>query len=77
MTFSQSKPISSLVIGSSGAIGSAFTLALKNDPYFSNVVELNRKICPGLDLCSPESIEQALNDSKFKGPFLYNGLFKG
>ena len=69
MTISQSKPISSLVIGSSGAIGSAFTLALKNDPYFSNVVELNRKICPGFDLCSPESIEQVLNDSKFKGPF--------
>ena len=69
MISQQSKPFATLIIGSTGAIGSAFKEALLTEPYRSRVVELNRVTSPGFDLFDAESIENALLDSKFSGPF--------
>ena len=69
MISQQSKPFATLIIGSTGAIGSAFKEALLTEPYRSRVVELNRTTSPGFDLFDAESIENALLDSKFSGPF--------
>ena len=48
-----------LVIGASGALGSAFCELLKHDPQCAGVRELGRQTVPELDLANPESIAKA------------------
>lgn len=64
-----SLPYKALVIGSSGAIGSAFVKALKTDPECAQVIELNRDIYPGFDLTSEQSIEDSLFTIKEQAPY--------
>jgi len=58
-----------LVIGSSGAIGSAFVNQLKNDVNCRLVVCLSRTTMPGFSLEDEESINQAANTLAAEAPF--------
>jgi NAD(P)-dependent dehydrogenase (short-subunit alcohol dehydrogenase family) len=58
-----------LVIGSSGAIGSAFLNQLRNDVNCSLVVSLSRTTMPGFSLEDEESINQAANILSVEAPF--------
>ena len=58
-----------LVIGASGAIGSAFVQAFQADPHCLDVQAVSRSDGSGFDLFDPKSIEkQALICSAF-GPY--------
>lgn len=58
-----------LVIGASGALGSAFCELLKEDPRCSVVRELGRTSVPGLDLETPDSIAKAAADLAEEAPY--------
>ncbi|WLH66121.1 SDR family oxidoreductase [Pseudomonas sp. FP2309] len=58
-----------LVIGSSGALGSALCEWLKNDPRCGGVRELGRQTDPALDLENPESIAEAAAELAGEAPY--------
>lgn len=58
-----------LVIGSSGALGSAFCEWLKDDPRCDGVRELGRQSDPELDLEKPESIAKAAAELADEAPY--------
>ena len=58
-----------LVIGSSGAIGSAFLTAFKNDPNCSLVASLSRTTVPDFSLESETSISDSANLLALHAPF--------
>ncbi|NMY84591.1 SDR family NAD(P)-dependent oxidoreductase [Pseudomonas sp. WS 5411] len=58
-----------LVIGASGALGTAFCQLLKEDPRCSVVRELTRLSLPGLDLEEPESIAKAAAELAEEAPY--------
>lgn len=61
-------PYKALVLGSSGAIGSAFIQALQADPLCLEAVGLSRSNGQ-FDLTQPESIQQAAQQLRASGPF--------
>lgn len=58
-----------LVIGASGALGSAFCELLNQDPRCAGVRELTRKSAPGLDLEKPDSIASAASELADEAPY--------
>ena len=58
-----------LVIGASGAIGSAFARALRSDSRCAAVVELSRSTHPGFTLEDAASISAAVTAVSAAGPF--------
>ena len=58
-----------LVIGSTGALGTAFAQALRNDPQCAYLAELSRRTTPGFTLEDEASIATAANALKDQGPF--------
>ncbi len=58
-----------LVIGSSGAIGAAFVVALRNDPACACVSELSRHTAPAFSLEDEASMAQAAQGLSPLGPF--------
>ena len=58
-----------LVIGASGALGTAFCEQLKQDPRCAGVRELGRHTLPGLDLERPESIASAATELATEAPY--------
>ena len=58
-----------LVIGASGAIGSAFLEQLQRDPRCGRVVGLSRSSQPAIDFENPGSIETAAVHMRSLGPF--------
>lgn len=58
-----------LVIGASGAIGGAFTSALRADPACAEVVALSRSSHPAFTLENEESISQVAQELKSATPF--------
>ena len=58
-----------LVIGSTGALGTAFAQALRNDPQCAYVTELSRRTTPGFTLEDEVSIAAAASALKDQGPF--------
>ncbi|MEB0076068.1 SDR family NAD(P)-dependent oxidoreductase [Pseudomonas sp. CCI3.2] len=58
-----------LVIGASGALGSAFCELLKEDPHCVGVRELGRHGFPRLDLEEPESIAKAAAELAEEAPY--------
>ena len=57
-----------LVIGASGALGTAFCEQLKQDPRCAGVRELGRHTLPDLDLERPESIASAATELATEAP---------
>lgn len=58
-----------LVIGASGAIGSAFVKAFQADPHCVGVESISRASSPGFDLENPISIAEVANAFASRGPF--------
>lgn len=58
-----------LVIGASGALGSAFCEQLSQDPRCAGVRELGRNTVPGLDLEQPETIASAASELAAEAPY--------
>ncbi|MBX9409400.1 SDR family oxidoreductase [Pseudomonas baetica] len=58
-----------LVIGASGALGTAFCEWLKHDPRCASVRELGRKTDPALDLEQPETIANAAAELATEAPY--------
>lgn len=58
-----------LVIGASGALGSAFCEWLNADPRCAGVRQLTRTSLPGLDLEHPDSIAQAAAELAQEAPY--------
>lgn len=58
-----------LVIGASGAIGSALLLQLQHDPRCAAVIGVSRQSSPGLDLLSEASIAACAQALSGQGPF--------
>jgi NAD(P)-dependent dehydrogenase (short-subunit alcohol dehydrogenase family) len=58
-----------LVIGGSGALGSAFCEWLHEDPRCAGVRQLGRSTLPALDLEHPDSIAKAAAELAEEGPF--------
>lgn len=58
-----------LVIGASGALGTAFCELLNEDPRCSFVRELGRNSAPGLDLEKPDSIASAAAELAEEAPY--------
>lgn len=58
-----------LVIGASGALGSAFCELLNEDPRCAGVRELGRNSDPGLDLEKPDSIARAAAQLTEEAPY--------
>ncbi|SDO99326.1 NAD(P)-dependent dehydrogenase, short-chain alcohol dehydrogenase family [Pseudomonas arsenicoxydans] len=58
-----------LVIGASGALGTAFCELLNEDPRCSAVRELGRNSVPGLDLEKPDSIPWAAAELAEEAPY--------
>ncbi len=58
-----------LVVGASGALGSAFVNYLENETACGNVVRVSRSVGDGFNLEDPESIERIGNDLREQGPF--------
>lgn len=58
-----------LVIGASGALGSAFCKLLNEDSRCAGVRELGRNSVPGLDLEKPESIASAAAELTKEAPY--------
>ena len=69
MSLGFSAPFKSLVIGSTGAIGSAFCRALGADPLCESVIELNRSLYTNFNLEDEQAIELTLSKPEFAGPF--------
>ena len=60
---------SALVIGASGAIGSALQQQLQHDPRCAAVIGVSRQSSPGLDLLSEASIAACAQALAGQGPF--------
>ena len=58
-----------LVIGASGAIGSALVQQLQSDPRCADVLGVSRQSTPGLDLLSEPSIQACALALAAQGPF--------
>ena len=58
-----------LVIGASGALGTAFCQQLKQDPRCGGVRELGRHTLPELDLERPETIARAATELATEAPY--------
>ena len=58
-----------LIIGSSGAIGSALVTELQNNPLCSVVVGIHRHSTPAIDYANMESIESAADTLLEQAPF--------
>lgn len=58
-----------LVIGASGAIGSALLLQLQSDPRCALALGVSRQSAPGLDLLNEASIAQCAQAVAGQGPF--------
>ena len=58
-----------LVIGASGALGTAFCEQLKQDPRCAGVRELGRHTLPELDLERPETIASAATELATEAPY--------
>lgn len=58
-----------LVIGGSGALGSAFCEWLNDDPRCAGVRQLGRSTIPALDLEHPDSIAEAAAELAEEGPY--------
>jgi len=58
-----------LVVGSGGALGSAFVSYLKNETSCGHVVSVSRSLDDGFDLEDPSSIERIANRVREQGPF--------
>jgi len=58
-----------LVIGASGALGSAFCQWLEEDPHCAAVRALSRRTLPGLDLEQPDSIARAAAELADEAPY--------
>ena len=58
-----------LVIGASGALGSAFCQWLEEDPHCAAVRALSRSTLPGLDLEQPDSIARAAAELADEAPY--------
>ncbi|NNA56152.1 SDR family NAD(P)-dependent oxidoreductase [Pseudomonas koreensis] len=58
-----------LVIGASGALGTAFCEWLKQDPRCAGVRELGRNTVPALDLERPETIANAATELAAEAPY--------
>lgn len=58
-----------LVIGASGALGSAFCELLNQDPRCAGIRELTRMSAPGLDLEKPDSIASAASELADEAPY--------
>ena len=58
-----------LVIGASGAIGSALLLQLQSDPRCALALGVSRQSAPGLDLLNEDSIAQCAQAVAGQGPF--------
>lgn len=58
-----------LVIGASGAIGSALLLQLQRDPRCTAALGVSRQSSPGLDLLSEDSIAACAQALAAQGPF--------
>ena len=69
MLYSLGPNYRALVIGSTGALGTAFTQALGEDPQCAYVAELSRRTTPGFTLEDEASIAAAANALKAQGPF--------
>ena len=64
-----SNPYKALVVGSGGALGSAFLAALEADPLCLHVEQVARSVGDGFDLENPESIQQQAQRAQAAGPF--------
>lgn len=64
-----SQPFRALIIGASGAIGSALTHELKHTPDCLEVVGIHRKSTPRIDYDHPESIKLAAEHLALLKPF--------
>jgi NAD(P)-dependent dehydrogenase (short-subunit alcohol dehydrogenase family) len=62
-------PYRALVIGSGGAIGAAFVVALQADPHCTHVQTVSRAQGTGFDLCNPASIAQHAQACAPAGPY--------
>jgi NAD(P)-dependent dehydrogenase (short-subunit alcohol dehydrogenase family) len=69
MTIHFPEPYRALVIGTSGAIGQAFSRYLKEQPHCGEVVGLSRSSGADFDLQDPQSIERLGKSLKAAGPF--------
>lgn len=58
-----------LVVGSSGAIGSALARQLQSDPRCGRVLGLGRRSTPAVDFQAPASIAEAAAQLQGEGPF--------
>lgn len=58
-----------LVIGASGALGTAFCELLGNDPRCAGVRQLGRNTVPALDLEQPETIASAATELAAQAPY--------
>lgn len=58
-----------VVVGASGAIGSALLQQLQSDPRCALVVGVSRQSMPGLDLCDEASIRDCAQALAAQGPF--------
>lgn len=58
-----------LIIGSSGAIGSALVTSLQNNPSCSMVVGIHRQSNPSIDYADMQTIESAANRLSGEAPF--------
>ncbi|MDD1001362.1 SDR family NAD(P)-dependent oxidoreductase [Pseudomonas sp. TNT2022 ID642] len=58
-----------LVIGASGALGTAFCQLLKQDPRCADVRALGRRTLPALDLERPETIASAATELAGEAPY--------
>ena len=63
------RPYRALVIGSTGAIGTAFVEQLKTDPFCIHVQTLSRSQYPGFDLRDEASIKAAAEVCQAFGPY--------
>jgi NAD(P)-dependent dehydrogenase (short-subunit alcohol dehydrogenase family) len=62
-------PFRALVIGSSGAIGSAIVRAIADQPGCASVAGLSRSTHPGFDLEHPEGLASCIDSVAERGPF--------
>jgi len=63
------RPYRALVIGASGAIGSAFVELLKSDPHCAHVQSLSRSQNEGFDLRDENTIQAAAHVCEALGPY--------
>ena len=69
MLYSLGSNYHALIIGSTGALGTAFLQALRDDPQCACVTELSRRTTPSFTLEDEASIAAAASALKEQGPF--------